>query len=605
MSLTRSTWGFVALLLVTTGASAQEIYVDSVAGNDDNPGSEDLPKQTLASVSGFGAQYDVLYLKAGGTYETSGLRVTNAAVTSYGSGAKPIVLGTAEGYGVVSAAGGAVVDGIKVMGTEVVGGTAINVSGSGNEVLYCEIDATGSSIMMGFGIMGTGNWIHHNDVRNLGISVSGDQMGTSGGAEAYMVMGSDNEISYNSASDCWSDNPTLGGAEGGCLEIVNGEGGSTISGVSFHHNYCEFSVGLFEGCSGDFSGGDLIQLNHGVIRDSYVAYNVAVDAMWLYLLQPVNTDFINLVFEHNTIVHTELNDAIPQGAANAFTLSVEQETVDGATYGPTPLEPGDITVRNNAFVVLGGSGMFNGVLPEGDHYNNLFAGVNFPNNWTQHATEIVVGSAEAGIGADGRPAAGSAVIDAGSAEFVVVDRVDFDGNAVPLGSAPDIGAFEYCDGADCQEVTGGTSATGGASASGGADEAGGTPSTGGATGTTGGVGAATGGTPSTGGANGSTTGGAGAATGGTPSTGGASGTTEGAGVATGGAPSGTGGDGSTSTVPVTPPPAAERAGDAADEPGCACSAPGTGRAPREGFVGLLLVLGGFRRWRRQAALRSC
>ena len=224
MSLTRFTRVFVAVLFGTTWASAQEIYVDAVVGNDDNPGTETSPRQTLASVSGFGAQYDVLYLKAGGTYETSGLRVTNAAVVAYGSGAKPIVLGTAEGYGVVSAAGGALIDGIKIMGTDVVGGTAINVSGSGNEVLNCEIDGTGSSIMMGFGIMGTGNYIHHNDVRNLGVSVSGDQMGTSGGAEAYMVMGSDNEIAHNSASNCWSDNSTLGGAEGGCLEIVNGEG---------------------------------------------------------------------------------------------------------------------------------------------------------------------------------------------------------------------------------------------------------------------------------------------------------------------------------------------------------------------------------------------
>ncbi len=155
-----------------------------------------------------------------------------------------------------------------------------------------------------------------------------------------MISGRD-EIAYNSAVNCWGPNETLGGAEGGCLDIVNGEALSTIENVYFHHNYCERSVGLFEGCSGNFSGQDAIQENHAIIKDSYVSHNLAVDAMWLYRLQPVNTDFVHLVFENNTIIHGPANDEIPQAGANSFGLLVNTDAgyafePDGRADGGRP-----------------------------------------------------------------------------------------------------------------------------------------------------------------------------------------------------------------------------------------------------------------------------
>jgi MYXO-CTERM domain-containing protein len=279
-------------------------------------------------------------------------------------------------------------------------------------------------------------------------------MNTSGGAEAYMVMASDNEISYNSAVNCWGENQTLGGAEGGCLEIVNGQALATIENVRFHHNYCERSVGLFEGCSGNFQGTDAIQENHGIIRDSVIAYNISVDAMWLYLLQPVNTDFYNLVFEHNTLVHTPANEDIPQGGASSFGLLVN----DDQGYSADPLQPGMVIVRNNLFFTTGGGTGMMTLVP--DHYNNLFA-PSAPMSWTLGTGEIEV--ADPGLTADYRLAAGSPAIDVGSPE-AWQQWTDFDGNAVPLGNGRDIGASEYCDGANCAEPvdlgTGGSSSTG-------------------------------------------------------------------------------------------------------------------------------------------------
>ncbi len=634
MSFTRTTIGFAAIILSTSWARAQEIYVDSVAGSDSNDGtSPDAPKQTLSGMTGFGARYDVLYLKAGGTYEASGLSVSNAMVTRYGEGEAPLLLATGGGFGIVMVNENGIVDGIKVKGASMeVKGTAFTVTGPNAEIMNCEVDGTGSAMMLGFGVSGEGNYIHHNNVHDLGASVSGDQMGTSGGAEAYMITASNNEIAWNAAVRCESPNTTLNGAEGGCLEIVNQHGGTTISNVSFHHNYCEESVGLFEGCSGDFSGEDVIQLNHAIIRDSYIGYNLSVDAMWLYLLQPVNTDFINVVFEHNTLIHTEKNVESEQGAAPFFTLCVESETVEGVSYGPYTLQPGNVIVRNNVFLVDGGTGMFGGELPDEDHYNNLFAGVAYPNNWTKHTTEITVATAEAGFTEDYRLAEGSVAIDSGSA-LATTHAVDYDGNAVPQGNGRDMGAFEYCSGAGCQAptdpATGGTSGeepgtggdapTAGATAStGGADTP--IPSTGGADTTT----------PSTGGSSGAlATGGMSSTTppshsGGVsstnppPSTGGVSGTTPppSTGGVTGATPvEGSGGITSASTetpttqndagaaeeggAPLTgentptggsdtaePPPA-----ETAEDSGCGCTVVGSTPAERGTLLWLLLCVG--------------
>jgi MYXO-CTERM domain-containing protein len=522
-----------AVLLATSSALAQEYYIDP-AGNDSNSGtSPDEPWATLANLSS--ARGDV-YFKAGGQWEaSSGLRISGVTYARYGDGAAPLIRVTGSGsFGAspVSLSGDGVVDGLHIQG---VGGTGITISGSNNLAQNCDVDGQSDpdGLQMGIGVMGENNRIIGNYVHDIaGMTGDSGDMNTSGGAEGIMVMASNNEIAYNSVVNCWGENTTLGGAEGGCMEIVNGAARSTIENVSFHHNYCERSVGMWEGCSGNFQGTDAIQENHGIIKDVVLAYNLSVDAMWLYLLQPVNTDFINLVFEHNTLVHTAANGDIPQQGAASFGLLVN----DDQGYSADPLQPGSVIVRNNIFYVNGGANAMFTEVP--DHYNNLFA-PSVPMSWSLGTGELEV--SDPGLTADYRLAAGSPAIDAGSSD-AWQQWTDFDGNAVPLGEGRDIGVSEYCEGEDCEEPTelvstGGTTGTGGATSTGGTDSgpagAGGT-SSGGADSTTGGDGATTGGTTTsvdaTGG-DGNTTSASGA-----PAAGGTVGTSAGGAPATGGVP---------------------------------------------------------------------
>jgi hypothetical protein len=104
------------------------------------------------------------------------------------------------------------------------------------------------------------------------------------------------------------------------------------------------------------------------------------------------------------------------------------------------VDAGEITVRNNLFVVLEGGGTAMLEVPPGpdDFYNNVFS-PSAPWGIEVEATEV----ADPGLVDVFRLAPDSPVIDLGSPN-VWQPWLDFDGNAVPCGSAPDVGAIEYC-----------------------------------------------------------------------------------------------------------------------------------------------------------------
>jgi hypothetical protein len=500
------------VLSANTMALAADYYFDSVGGSDTADGkTESTAKLTLKMPTGTG---NIVHLKHGSSW-TMSLNASNVTVTTYGDGARPIINGSVS-------VSNSLVEGLKILN---ITGNGMNVQG-GSTVQDCDIDGTNcTSVGIGMGVMGTGNKIYNNIVQHYHNSVSGGQMDNSGGAEGIMVMASNNEVAWNSVLDLQGPNATLGGFEGGCYEIVNGKAKSTISNVSFHHNYCEKSVGLWEASSGDFSAsGGAIQdpANHGIVENVTVSYNVSVDAMWMFLLQPVNTDFKNLVFSNNTIIHTPNTMVWFDASHTAMGMDVHTYTNtavgDGGTTFDTDtpyykkgagFQPGTVIVKNNIFVdnisTTTRYMMFMTNLT--DHFNDIFVPSKASlGSLTLGATEQKIDLASLAFASDWRlTSASTPAIDKGvtvdmttngSVAATAVDPTiftnafnqDYDKHAVPCGTAPDIGASEYCSGAGGSVGTGGATGSGGVAGTGGVFGTGGVAGTGGTKGTGGGEG---------------------------------------------------------------------------------------------------------------------
>lgn len=477
---------------VSVSALAADYYFDSDGGSDSSDGkTEATAKKTLKLPTDSSS---TVYLKRGSSW-TMNLSVRNTTVKAYGDGdTRPAIVGTLQVMN-------ATVEGIAAKPPA--GGTGnavncINVMG-GSTLKDCEADGGGSAdfkINVGIGVMGTNNRILNNYVHDLAWSQSGGQMDNSGGAEGIMVMASNNEIAYNRVVRAASGNSTLGGFEGGCFEIVNGKAGSTISNVSFHHNFCDQSIGMWEGCSGDFSAtGGGIQENHGIIENVTVSYNLAVDSMWLFLLQPVNTDFRNVVFANNALIHTAKSEQYWDKSAFHYSMANAVATYTNSASGVSyetdnqyfkkgqGFQPGTVVVKNNLFVDQSGSKRYTMFLTNlTDHFNNVFVPKDAAlGSITLDATEKKVDLADIALDDNWRITADSApLIDQGvlvdmttngslaqsaldASFFADVFNRDIDQNPVPCGEAPDVGPSERCDGA--RQATGGA---GGSASSGGA-----------------------------------------------------------------------------------------------------------------------------------------
>lgn len=488
--------------------AAGDVYFDTVGGDDGKDGTtEATAKKAIKFTSG-----NTIHIKRGSTF-TGSPSLNKVTVVTYGCGPRVIINGSVG-------LNNSTIEGLRAIPTT---GNAFTVQ-SGNTMNDCEADGTASTAStMCMGVMGENNKIFGTYCHDFNISESGSTVNNSGGAEGIFVMASNNEIAYNSVVNCQSKNTTLGGYEGGCFELLNTKAGQTIHDVSFHHNYCEHSVGLFESETGDYSAtaGGAIQ-NHGINENVTVAYNVSVDSCWLFLLQVVNTDFKNYVFANNLIIHTPKSAEYWDSGGGHFSMALayDSDTSTGTTIKAdnqfysqaSGFAPGTIALRNNIFVDTISSShnvMFMNNIA--DHSNNLFvpanASVSFAmggastSAFTLASTESKVDLTALALTADYQlTAASTPAIDKGTtvsmtmstlaasplntALFANAFNQDVARQLVPCGSAPDIGPSEHCDGmptlvwpgpSDSNSCPG----TGGAPSAGGASGAGGSPNTGG------------------------------------------------------------------------------------------------------------------------------
>lgn len=418
--------------------AATDYYVDSVGGSDANSGTGlGSAWQTLAKIAGAILQPgDTVHFARGSTWTagavfawsgTASAYITLIAYTPAGGATAPPTLNntTPVGTGPTPYGNGLEVTGsyVKIDGLAFKHDAAIAsftdaayrssgalmIPASADHDVVQNSEFTGVDI--GLKLYGQHALITHNYFHDLVMGYNGADQ--SYGAIGVSVNNSYNEIAYNRFINCRNPSQAYG-YDGGAIEL-EGYDVANKTDISIHHNYSSASQGFLE-------------VTETTSTNVTLAYNYSDDYQEFVAWD--NTDVPGgYLAVNNTVICTH-----PENASDLFT----QYRYNGTN--PTP-DASWLTYRNNIFYITNGgrvSPLFNWPHDHNLAYSSTASDpLGQPIGWGDIlADPQFVNYAARDLHLQPTSAAINAGVAAGYA-------LDLEGNPVPSGLAPDLGAYEY------------------------------------------------------------------------------------------------------------------------------------------------------------------
>ena len=429
-------FGVIVLISPLPGlAACRDRYLNSIASNasDDGPGSESHPWKSLAPLNtqAFCAG-EHIYFARGSSYH-GGFVVKNSGsanhpivFTAYGKGPAPDFTNSdfnvLQGNVIQIQGSYIVVDGFyfhdgaqspTTKDEDVLRIADVFVAKGADHNIIRNSEVKNSPV--GFHICGQFNLVTHNHLHDTNRYLAGANWGPI----AIILSNANNEISYNRITNYVSIGGKYG-ADGGALEFDPRIYGEPIHDVNVHHNYSYGNEGFLE------STRSATQPTGKV----WIAYNVSDDYQEFILLWQGHDWRI----ENNTVLRL-----LPKNSVTDVVFTFR--------------ESGN-TVWNNIFVVNQGRKVFsdNGTQVYGmanwagqTHYANLYfsadGSVSDPEGVAPGRGEKLADPRFVDLAhLDLHLQSDSPAIAAGEAHD---SYVDFDGTQIPVGKAPDLGAYEF------------------------------------------------------------------------------------------------------------------------------------------------------------------
>jgi hypothetical protein len=407
---------YISIILIITTflarINAANYFVDYLNGNDAANGiSERNAWKTLSKVNDQKfLPGDKIYFRRGSVWTgqliitSSGTKSNPIVYTAYGKGTNPVIKdpGVNRATAIRLAADWVIIENFLVKEAHEAG---INIINGSDYNIVRNNEAT--KVGIGIAVRGKHNLVTHNYVHDLTMVVNNPGGDNDYGATGIWLFSSNNEVSYNRMLNCKA--PSLDyGNDGGVVEFYG-----DVDSCYVHHNWGENCEGAFEvGGRGE------------TLTDNIISYNVYVNNGFsggFHVGGKFGVRIENMRIENNVFVDTTKGD---------YTI--------GLWGGETG--SGNLLYYNNIFYIPNYKRISN--RPQFIHQNNLYylgrktdPGFN-PGEEEKYGDPMFKNLTER----DFHLQSGSIAIDSGKD---LGYEADFEGNHVPVGSAPDIGAYEY------------------------------------------------------------------------------------------------------------------------------------------------------------------